>query len=227
MPDIKIAPSLICMDFLEIGRQISALNKMADVYHCDIIDNHFAPTFGLPIEYLISIKTIATLPIDVHLMAENVEKITEQLIQVEVNMITLPIECITSNAFRVIGKIKDAGIKFGIAINPITPIENLKYVMTIVDKITVLTFDPGIAGQKIVDITLNKVSRLAEIKKDNLYSFTIEVDGSCNERNFLKMKNAGANQFVVGTSGLFSLDKDIGIAWKKMKEYMNEDIYRE
>jgi len=222
MSDIKIAPSLICMDFLEVGKQINALNKLANLYHFDIIDNHFAPTFGLPLEYLISLKKVATLPIDVHLMAENVEKISEQLVQIDVDMITLHIESIVSNAFRVIGKIKDAGIKVGIAINPITPIENLAYVIPTVDKIAVLTFDPGMAGQKLVSITLDKVSKLVEIKRVNSYSFDIEVDGSCNERNFQKMKKAGANQFVVGTSGLFSLDKDIEIAWGKMKEYMNE-----
>ena len=52
----RISPSLICMDFLEIGKQIKVLNKLADSYHCDIIDGHFAPTFGLPLEYLISLK---------------------------------------------------------------------------------------------------------------------------------------------------------------------------
>ena len=155
-------------------------------------------------------------------MTENVEKVTEQLVQIDVDMISLHIESIISNAFRVIGKIKDAGIKVGIVINPITPIENLTYIMPIVDKIAILTFDPGMAGQKLVDVTLDKVSKLSEIKRAHAYSFSIEVDGSCNEKNFLKMQKAGANQFVVGTSGLFSLDKDIDIAWEKMKEYMNE-----
>lgn len=220
MSDIKIAPSLICMDFLEIGKQINSLNKLADLFHYDIIDNHFAPTFGLPFEFLISIKKIVLLPIDVHLMVDNVENVTDQLVRVNVDMITLHIESIISNAFRVIGKIKDAGIKVGIAINPITPLENLQYIMPIVDKIAILTFDPGMAGQKLVSITLDKVSKLAEIKKNSEYSFDIEVDGSCNERHFMKMKNAGANQFVVGASGLFCLNKDIEIAWKKMKEYM-------
>lgn len=209
------------MDHLEVGKQINTLNKLADLFHFDIIDNHFAPTFGLPLEYLISLKKVATLPIDVHVMAENVEKISEQLVQINVDMITLHVESIVTNAFRVIGKIKDAGIKVGIAINPITPIESLTYVLPIVDKIAVLTFDPGMAGQKLVGITLEKVPKLIEIKRDNAYSFDIEVDGSCNEKNFQKMKNAGANQFVVGTSGLFSLDQNIEIAWCKMKEYMN------
>lgn len=212
------------MNFLEMGKQIRALNKLADLYHFDIMDNHFAPSFGLPIEFLISLKKIATLPIDVHLMVEDVENVVERLIQLEVDMITIHIEGVVSNAFRVIEKIKKAGIKVGVAINPITPLEHLNYITTIADKITIMTFDPGTAGQELVTVTLTKVLKLAKIKKNNSYSFDIEVDGSCNERNFQKMKNAGANQFVVGTSGLFSLDDDIEIAWEKMKKYFNLNL---
>lgn len=216
----KIAPSLVCMDLLDVKKQICELNLLADLYHCDIIDGRFAPTFGLPFEFLISLKEIAALPIDVHLMVENVEKTAEQLIGLNVDMITLPIEGIVSNAFRVIDKIKDANIKVGVAINPITPIQNLQYILPVIDKVTVLTFDPGIAGQKMVPVTLDKVMKLSQYKKENQNSFDIEVDGSCNKKNYSKMKEVGANQFVVGTSGLFSLDKNITVAWEKMKDYM-------
>jgi D-allulose-6-phosphate 3-epimerase len=219
--NIKIAPSLICMDFLEIGKQISVLNELADSYHCDISDNHFAPTFGLPLEYLVSLKKISTLPIEVHLVVDNLEKTIEQLLQIEINTISIHIESIAFNAFRLVRKIKDAGIKFGIVVNPITPLESLNYVLSITDKVTVMTFDPGPAGQKLVEFTLEKVSKLSEIKKAYGYAFDLEVDGSCNEENFYKMFDAGANQFVVGTSGLFSLDNNIEIAWSKMKKYMN------
>ena len=225
--DIKIAPSLICMDFLNVEKQIIALNKLAAAYHFDIIDNHFTKTFGLPLEFLISIKKVAIVPIDVHLMVEDVEQVVEKLISVKVDMITLPIENIVSNAFRLIRKIKEANIKVGFAINPITPIENLNYVLDVADKISVLTFDPGVAGQKLVEITLGKISKLAEQKKNNNFLFEIEADGSCNDVNFAKMVSAGITQCVVGTSGLFSLDNDIEIAWGKMKNYMNyESIYR-
>jgi len=225
--DIKIAPSLICMDFLNVEKQITALNKLADVYHFDIIDNHFTKTFGLPLEFLSSIKKVVTVPIDVHLMVDDVEQVVEKLIFMKVNMITLPIENIVSNAFRLIRRIKEANIKVGFAINPITPIENLNYVLDIADKISVMTFDPGVAGQQLVEITLSKISTLAAQKKDNKFLFEIEADGSCNDVNFAKMVNAGITQCVVGSSGLFSLDNDIENAWGKMKNYMNyESVYR-
>jgi D-allulose-6-phosphate 3-epimerase len=217
---LKIAPSLICMNFAEVKNQITILNGLADIYHCDIIDNHFAPSFGLPFEFISSIKKISTLPLDIHLIVNNVEHLVERLIKMDVNIITIHIESIESNAFRVIQKIQDAKIKVGVAINPITPIANLSYILPIVDKVTVMTFDPGFAGQKMVEITLDKIASLTFIKNKNLYNYDIEVDGSCNELNFKKMKNAGANQFVVGSSGLFNLDENIELAWKKLENYI-------
>lgn len=218
--NIKISSSVICMDFFDLKHQITSLNNLADLYHFDIIDNHFAPWFGLPFELLISLKKVATLPIDVHLIVDSVEQSVEKLIQNKPEMITIHIESITSNAFRIIHRIQDAKIKVGVAINPITPIENLNYVLPFLDKVTIMTFDPGMAGQKFVDITLNKISELSTIKATNKFSFDIEVDGSCNKQNFQNMFNAGANQFVLGTSGLFSLDNNIEVAWNKMLKYM-------
>ena len=210
------------MNFLEVGRQISVLNKLADSYHCDLIDNKFAPTFGLPTEFIMQVKSISSLPIDVHLMVDDVERTVEMLLQIGVDVITLPVERISSNAFRLIGRIKDAQVRIGVALNPLTSLEDLTYVLPILDKVTVLMFDPGIAGQKLINAMFSKVSALVEARRQNGYGFDIEVDGSCNKQNFKGMSSCGADQFVVGASGLFTLDEDIEIAWRKMKDYMND-----
>jgi D-allulose-6-phosphate 3-epimerase len=167
------------------------------------------------------LKDVSLLPIDVHLMVENVARTADAILGIGVGMITVPIEGISNNAFSLISRIKDSGIKVGVAVNPVTPVNKLQYVLPIVDKVTVLMFDPGVAGQKIVNVTLTKVAALAETRKLNCYSYDIEVDGSCNKENFKKMLGVGATQFVVGASGLFKLDSDIEIAWQKMKEYMD------
>jgi D-allulose-6-phosphate 3-epimerase len=220
---IKIAPSLICMDLLQVGEQIQTLNGCADVLHCDMSDDHFAPALGLPLDFLRAIRTIATIPVDVHLMLEHVAKAVEEILPVGAGMITLPLEGITSNAFRIIRRIRDAGVGVGVALNPATPIENLKCVLPSVDKVTVLMFDPGVAGQSLVPVTLEKVSALARLRQAMAGTFVIEVDGSCNAKNFGAMKNVGADQYVVGTSGLFSLDRDLGRAWRLMNDYMQVD----
>jgi D-allulose-6-phosphate 3-epimerase len=218
---IKIAPSLLCMDFLHVETQIRILNNRADLYHFDVIDNHFAPTFGLPIEFLTSIQKITTRPIDVHLIVDNVERAVERFVNLGVQAITVHIEGISSCAFRIVKTVKDAGLEIGIAINPVTPLENLFHLLSGIDKVTIMTFDPGMAGQQFVDITLGKIDRLRSVKQKYSYGFDIEVDGSCNEKNFGKVRTAGANQFVVGTSGLFSLDDDLESSWDKMASYMS------
>jgi D-allulose-6-phosphate 3-epimerase len=221
MGALKISPSLICMNLLQVERQIMTMNKLANCYHFDLIDNHFAPSFGLPIDFLLQIKGISSIPIDVHLMVEDVETTTETVLRAGADVVTLPIEGIVNNAFRVISRVKQAGVRVGIALNPITPVESLKYVLPLADKITVLMFDPGFAGQKLVNITLDKVSAFAKEREVNGHRYDIEVDGSCNKENYKDMLSAGANQFVVGRSGLFQLDENIETAWQKMKEYMN------
>jgi D-allulose-6-phosphate 3-epimerase len=154
-------------------------------------------------------------------MVKDVEGIVSTLIRIGIDIITIPVEQIVSIAFRVIAQIKSAGLRVGIALNPITPIESLEYILPLIDKVTVLTVDPGLVGQDFIAITLKKVSALVRLRDLNDYDYDIEVDGSCNEMNYISMLNSGANQFVVGTSGLFSLDRNVEIAWKKMKYYMD------
>jgi D-allulose-6-phosphate 3-epimerase len=219
---MRISPSLICMSFLAIRDQILKLNSLADSYHVDISDGHFVPAFGLPLEYLRSIREVATVPIDVHLMidAAHVERVVSQLINMQPHIVTVHVEAITCTAFRVIETLKNAGIQVGIAINPVTSIDSLRYLTPIVNKITILTFDPGMAGQRFVPGTLGKIAELAAMRAVNGLSFDIEVDGSCNAGTFTQIRDAGATQCVVGTSGLFSLDGDIESAWTKMEAYM-------
>ena len=209
------------MNLLEAGREISVLDNLADCYHYDLIDNHCAPSLGLPLEFLLQIRSVSSLAVDIHLMVEDVEGMATTLLGIGVDMITIPVEQITSNAFRLIAQVKAGGARVGIALNPITPVESLLYILPTIDKVTVLTVDPGLIGQSFIPITLNKLSSLVKIRESNGYDYDIEVDGSCNEANYISMLNSGANQFVVGTSGLFSLDKNIEIAWQKMKNYMD------
>lgn len=220
---MRISPSLICMSFLAVREQILRLNLVADSYHVDICDGHFVPTFGLPLEYLRSIRTIATLPIDVHLMIDpaHIERVVEQLCDIGPDVVTLHVEAVACTAFRVIERLRNAGRRVGIAINPITPLESLRYLMPIVDKVTVLTFDPGMAGQQFIPRMLTKITELAAARDANRHSFDIEADGSCNAGTFAQIRAAGATQCVVGTSGLFSLDSDIERAWAKMETYMS------
>ena len=218
MKKMMFSPSLMCMDLLNMKEQVEILNERADFYHVDIMDGHFVKNITLSPFFVSNLKRISKLPIDVHLMTEYPDDYIEELAKSGADYICPHAETINKDAFRIINKIKGFGCKAGIVLNPATPIEWIKYYIHLLDKITVMTVDPGFAGQPFIPEMLDKIKELKELKEKNGYSYLIEVDGSCNERTFDILTEAGAEVLIVGSSGLFNLDSDLPKAWDKMME---------
>ena len=131
---------------------------------------------------------------------------------------------ITKDAFRIMNQIHDLGCKTGVAINPSESLDEIKYYIHLLDKITVMTVDPGYAGQKFVPQMLDKIRELVKIREERGLHFLIEVDGSCNERTFKQLYDAGVDVMIVGSSGLFKLDSDLSKAWDKMMDIYNKCV---
>ena len=218
MKKMMFSPSLMCMDLLSMKEQVEILNERADFYHVDIMDGHFVKNITLSPFFVSNLKRISKLPIDVHLMTEYPDDYIEELAKSRADYICPHAETINKDAFRIINKIKGFGCKAGIVLNPATPIEWIKYYIHLLDKITVMTVDPGFAGQPFIPEMLDKIKELKELKEKNGYNYLIEVDGSCNERTFDILTEAGAEVLIVGSSGLFNLDSDLPKAWDKMME---------
>ena len=218
MKKMMFSPSLMCMDLLSMKEQVEILNERADFYHVDIMDGHFVKNITLSPFFVSNLKRISKLPIDVHLMTEYPDDYIEGLAKSGADYICPHAETINKDAFRIINKIKGFGCKAGIVLNPATPIEWIKYYIHLLDKITVMTVDPGFAGQPFIPEMLDKIKELKELKEKNGYNYLIEVDGSCNERTFDILTEAGAEVLIVGSSGLFNLDSDLPKAWDKMME---------
>ena len=218
MKKMMFSPSLMCMDLLSMKEQVEILNERADFYHVDIMDGHFVKNITLSPFFVSNLKRISKLPIDVHLMTEYPDDYIEELAKSGADYICPHAETINKDAFRIINKIKGFGRKAGIVLNPATPIEWIKYYIHLLDKITVMTVDPGFAGQPFIPEMLDKIKELKELKEKNGYNYLIEVDGSCNERTFDILTEAGAEVLIVGSSGLFNLDSDLPKAWDKMME---------
>ena len=218
MKKMMFSPSLMCMDLLYLKEQVEILNERADFYHVDIMDGHFVKNITLSPFFVSTLKRISKLPIDVHLMTEYPDDYIEELAKSGADYICPHAETINKDAFRIINKIKSFGCKAGIVLNPATPIEWIKYYIHLLDKITVMTVDPGFAGQPFIPEMLDKIKELKELKEKNGYEYLIEVDGSCNERTFDILTEAGAEVLIVGSSGLFNLDSDLPKAWDKMME---------
>ncbi|HCT5831208.1 TPA: allulose-6-phosphate 3-epimerase, partial [Enterococcus faecalis] len=124
--------------------------------------------------------------------------------------------------FRLIDQIHNANLKTGIVLNPETPIESIFPYIELLDKITIMTVDPGFAGQRFIEGTLDKIVALRNLREEKGYRYVIEMDGSSNRNSFKRIDAAGPDIYIVGRSGLFGLDEDIEKAWKMMSRDYEE-----
>ncbi|UMD58509.1 ribulose-phosphate 3-epimerase [Klebsiella pneumoniae] len=219
----KFSPSLMCMDLTQFKEQITAMNKKADFYHVDIMDGNYVRNITLSPFFIENLKKITTVPIDVHLMVNNPEDIIPMCLEAGADIISFHPETANNKIFRLLNQIKDAGKKCGVVLNPATPAESIAEYAHLLDKVTVMSVDPGYAGQKFIPESLNKIRKLINMRKNNGYHYLTEIDGSCNEKTFGQIAESGVDVFIVGTSGLFSLHEDVSQAWDRMIEIFQRE----
>ena len=201
MKKIKISPSILSADFSQLGQEIKNLEDSgADMIHVDVMDGHFVPniTFGPAMCKAIRphIKTV----MDVHLMISPVDNYVEDFVNSGADIITAHVEA-TPHIHRTIQLIKSYGIKAGVALNPSTPVENIEYVLDIIDLVCVMTVNPGFGGQKFIDSQVEKVSKLRSMIGE--LPIHIEIDGGITPTTAPLVAKAGADVLVAG-SGVFS-----------------------
>jgi D-allulose-6-phosphate 3-epimerase len=224
MEKSEFSISLMCLDYLRVREQIEVLNTKADYYHIDIMDAHFVKNITLSPDFMRAIKPISKLPLDVHLMMDNPNDYIELFRDAGADWISPHAEVINSDAFRTIDRIKSLGAKAGVVLNPATPLEYIKPYAGRLDLVTIMTVDPGYAGQPFIEEMLEKIALCKQWKEQYGYTYKISVDGSCNKKTFKVLKEAGAEIFILGASGLFSLDNDLSAAYDKMLENFNNAV---
>ncbi len=215
----QLSVSLQCMDFKKIGEQLKILNRHMDRYHVDIFDGHFVPNIVFGPEIITGLQDLLELPFDLHLAVERPEELLPLFLETRVDTISLHIETINHQFFRLADIIHQAGKKFGVVLNPLTGLASFEYIGEEIEKATVMTVDPGFAGQKFIRPMLKKIKAISEFKKKNNYGFQIEVDGSVNMKTARDLFEHGTEIFILGTSGLFDLDKDLERASIRIKDY--------
>jgi D-allulose-6-phosphate 3-epimerase len=213
--------SLMCADYLNLKEQLTKLNDKADYYHIDIMDGHYCKNITLSPDYIRGIKRVTKLPIEAHLMVENPNDFIDMVAAAGADVISVHAETINTNAFRTLNSIKSKGLQVGVALNPATPLEEIQYYANRLDLLTIMTVDVGYAGQSFIPEMLDKIKKAKQWKEEFGYTYKIQIDGSCNEKTFARLKEAGAEIFILGTMGLFNLDKDVGIAYEKMENIFN------
>lgn len=212
------------MDLTHFREQIHLLNTRADRYHVDVMDGHYVKNMTLSPFFIEQLRKLTNLPIDVHLMAEHPQEfLIDACIDAGATMICLHPEVVQKDTFRIIRHIHQRKCEVGFVLNPTTPVAALESFIHLIDRVTIMTIDPGFAGQPFIKEMLQKIKQVKDIKKHGGYSFSIEVDGSCNESTFRLLAEAGNEIYIIGTSGLFGLHKQLDTAWETMKQIFSKE----
>ncbi|MBW9300921.1 D-allulose 6-phosphate 3-epimerase [Pediococcus acidilactici] len=220
MKKARFSPSLMTMDLDKFKEQITFLNTKVDSYHIDIMDGHYVPNITLSPWFMEEVRKISKLPLSAHLMVTNPSFWVKQLINIKSDYICMHVETLDGLAFRLIDQIHSAGLKAGVVLNPETPITVIEPYIDLLDKVTIMTVDPGFAGQRFLVSTLEKIKTLKKLREEYGYQYLIEMDGSSNREHFKVIDEAGPDIYIVGRSGLFGLSSNIEEAWDQMvKDY--------
>jgi len=214
--------SMICAPQNTFDSVIEFLILHNVLIHIDIMDKDFSNIEGFNFKEIARIREkYPSAIMDVHIMAQHPEKYVEFCIGLRCDIISFHIEG-QQDTKTLLSKINAAGLKSGLAIKPDSKLDMLYEYLNDVAQINVMTVYPGLAGQKFQKQELNKVVCLNSLRLEKGYAYDIEVDGSCNKEHFYMIENAGTDIFVLGNSGLFTLNNDIETAWKQMTAYTSE-----
>lgn len=196
----KLSPSILAADFLQLGNQIKELEDCGIKYlHLDIMDGMFVPNISLGFPIIQALHKQSALLFDVHLMIEEPIRYLENCKECGADFVTVHAEgC--KHLHRTIKRIKELGLKAGVALNPATPLCMLDYIIHEVDLVLIMSVNPGYGGQEFITSSIKKIKELSKWKKEEQLEFEIEVDGGVTPQNAYLLKEAGVTMFVAGTA---------------------------
>ena len=208
-PDGILAPSILAADFSKLADEIRSVETQIDWLHVDVMDGHFVPNITIGPPVVKSLRSITKLPLDCHLMVENPEKWVTPFAQAGVDIITVHIEASKKNIKSVLEDIRAQNCHPGISLNPATPVSEIEPFLDFVDLVLVMSVNPGFTGQKFMEESVSKISKLKTLRGSR--RFLIEVDGGVSKTNTSKLRQAGADAFVAGASVFFASDRSAAI----------------
>ena len=193
---IKIAPSILAADPLNLERDIKAAEKAGcDWIHVDIMDAHFVPNLAYSVDTVRRLREVTTLPLDVHLMMDHPETLLDAFLDAGASCVTIHAE-IDGDIPGMLTKIRNRGRMAGIALKPNTETESIQPYIDLTDLVLMMTVEPGFGGQKLDARVIGKIRRL----KDSGYAGEIEADGGIREDNIEMLAVNGLSVAVMGTA---------------------------
>ena len=218
---IKIAPSILSGDFSRLGDQVrEATAAGANYIHLDVMDGRYVPNLTFGSVVIENLNEYTNLPLDAHLMVVDPDRHINNFIKAGVHHITVHVEA-ANHLHSVINKIKEAGLKAGVALNPSTPISAIEEVLPFIDIALILTVNPGFSGQTLIPSALNKATKLKNIIQDKGYAVEIEVDGGVNPKTANLVARSGADTVVAG-SAIFNNKVSISQAMDNLRSKLQK-----
>lgn len=200
--NLKIAPSILSLDFSKFNEQLNILNNNVEYIHFDVMDGHFVPNITFGPSILRTFKDTSNLIMDVHLMIKDPFKYLNDFANAGANIITFHIEAVDNDinkAKNIIDEIHKKNIKAGISIKPNTDVKIIEPLLKDLDLVLIMSVEPGFGGQTFIDSSLEKAKFLKNQKINNNYKYIIEIDGGINDKTAVLCKEAGVELLVAGS----------------------------
>ena len=196
---MKIAPSILSADFGNLAEDVRKVSEAgADYIHVDVMDGHFVPNLTMGPMIVEAVKKACDVPLDIHLMVENISFFIDMYKHLKPEFISFHIEE-EKHINRVIQKIRNEGIRPAVVLNPATPVSLLEYIISDVDMVLLMSVNPGFGGQKFIPSILDKIKELRALASKKNPALLIEVDGGVNDKNAPLLRKAGADILVAGS----------------------------
>jgi ribulose-phosphate 3-epimerase len=197
---IKIAPSILAADMCRLGEQVSEAEAAgADSIHVDVMDGHFVPNITVGAVVVEALRKATSLPLDVHLMITSPEQHLAAFCEAGADSLTVHVET-CPHLHRTLSYIKELGCRAGVSLNPATPVVALEQILADVDRILLMTVDPGFGGQSFLRASLAKIGRVRALCDESGAKAELAVDGGIGPDTAPLVVGAGADVLVIGTA---------------------------
>ncbi len=196
---VQISPSILSADYTDLAREVARIAPAADWVHVDVMDGHFVPnlTVGLPV--VERLAQVSTLPLDVHLMIEDVDRWAPAYAEAGAHSVTFHLEAATAPV-RLARTLRGQGARAGMALRPATPVEPCADLLPELDMLLLMTVEPGFGGQRFLDLVLPKIRTARELARGRDLDLWIQVDGGVSAETIERAADAGADVFVAGSA---------------------------
>ena len=197
---VRIAPSILSADFARLAEGVAKVEAGgADLIHVDVMDGHFVPNITIGVPVVAALRRAATMPLDVHLMISDPDRYLDAFATAGAATITVHFEAVT-HLHRTLTRIRQLKARAGVAINPATPVDEIREVLGEIDVLLVMSVNPGFGGQSFIPRSVEKVAAARALLERAGSQADIEVDGGVDETNAARLVQAGATILVAGAS---------------------------